>query len=74
MTDKIIDFRSKEAQETPKETPREYIFTFRNDAGPVTRTGILSFNPLFVALVDTDNKLTFAVPMEEIRSIERLDA
>lgn len=76
MTD-IIDFNKKREEqqptEPPKETPHKYEFIHRDGGGSVVATGILSFNPVFAALVTDEGKLLYAVPMDNVASIRRID-
>lgn len=69
MSDNIIGF-NKPATVAPVEQTYDYELVTL-DGGTQIAHGHLSFNPLFAAVVDADEKLIFAVPMAQLRTIRR---
>jgi hypothetical protein len=59
----------------PKVAPEQtydYSFTLK-DGTELIEHGLLSFNPVFAGTVTEDGKLLFATPMDNLRSIKRLE-
>jgi hypothetical protein len=59
----------------PKVAPEQtydYNFTLK-DGTEIIEHGLLSFNPVFAGTVTEDGKLLFATPMDNVRSIKRLE-
>ena len=50
----------------------DYNFTLK-DGTEIIEHGLLSFNPVFAGTVTEDGKLLFATPMDNVRSIRRLE-
>ena len=50
----------------------DYVFTLK-DGTKIGEHGLLSFNPVFAGTVTEDGKLLFAVPMDNILTIKRLE-
>ena len=50
----------------------DYNFTLK-DGTEIIEHGLLSFNPVFAGTVTEDGKLLFATPMDNVRSIKRLE-
>jgi hypothetical protein len=50
----------------------DYNFTLK-DGTEIVEHGLLSFNPVFAGTVTEDGKLLFATPMDNVRSIKRLE-
>jgi len=50
----------------------DYNFTLK-DGTEIIEHGLLSFNPVFAGTVTEDGKLLFAAPMDNVRSIKRLE-
>jgi hypothetical protein len=71
---KIIDFnKAKPTDDTPTpEVPYNYEITLK-DGHIDIEAGLLSFNPIFAGIVTEDGKLLYATPMDNIRSIRRLE-
>lgn len=67
----ILDFSKKNDAAPAAETTFDYEFVTL-DGGLQIAHGLLSFNPLFAAVVDDDEKLIFAVPMAQLRTIRRM--
>lgn len=67
--DNIIKF----GDTTPAPEPTfDYQFTLK-DGTKIVENGLLSFNPVFAATVDEEGKLLFAVPMDSLMSIKRVE-
>jgi hypothetical protein len=50
----------------------DYNFTLK-DGTEIIEHGLLSFNPVFAGTVNEEGKLLFATPMDNVRSIKRLE-
>jgi hypothetical protein len=50
----------------------DYNFTLK-DGTEIIEHGLLSFNPVFAGTVTEDGKLLFATPMDNVRSIKRME-
>lgn len=68
--DNIIDF--SKPQVAPVEQTYDYVMDTK-DGRSITTHGLLSFNPIFCGIVDTDSKLLFAVPMDNLSSVTRVE-
>lgn len=60
-----------QAVAAPEQT-YDYNFTLK-DGTEIIEHGLLSFNPVFAGTVTEEGKLLFATPMDNVRSIKRLD-
>jgi len=67
---KIVDFSG--APVAAPEQTYDYNFTLK-DGTEIVEHGLLSFNPVFAGTVTEEGKLLFATPMDNVRSIKRLE-
>ena len=66
----IVDFSG--APVAAPERTYDYNFTLK-DGTEIIEHGLLSFNPVFAGTVNEEGKLLFATPMDNLKSIKRLD-
>lgn len=72
MSDNIITFGNKTAPATTAEQTYDYKFTTK-DGEDYIYNGILTMNPMFYGTVDTDNKMTFSIAADLVKTVQRIE-
>lgn len=67
--DNIINIGANKA---PADPVFDYVFT-RKDGQELVATGVLTMNPLFFGVTDTDQRLVFSVATEEVSTVRRVE-